>query len=151
MYISKNWIMNVKKCANTFLANLSAGFDLAFKWHVSKQNSTWNDYFMKFSGSCCWCNFWRSVTCDFDRCDVTIKSMHIKKLRIFGLFLSQMGPNGKTRLCSQNRIATSAPLQIKIWDKVYISKNWNIEVHRNFQPEKYFRRCSSFSPIWRVK
>jgi len=95
--------------------------------------------------------FWRSCICEVDRFDVTIQCMHIKKLRIFGLFLTQMGPNGNKWWFSQDRIATSAPLQIRIWDNAYICKNWNCDIQRNFQLKIYLQRYSSFSPIWLVK
>ena len=126
------------------------------------ENSIWNNRFKKISSSCCQCIFWRFSTYNFDRFDVTIQSMHIKKLfykknpenpipHPKGLFLTQKGPNGNKRWFAKNRIATSAPLQIKIRDNVYISKNWNVDIQRNLQLEKYLQQYSLFSPIWRVK
>jgi len=71
--------------------------------------------------------------------------MYIKKLRIFGLFLTQIGP--------KNDFPKIKARQVRHCKEKYemYSKNWNSDIQRIFQLEKHLQRYSSFNLILWVK
>jgi len=59
---------------------------------LRKENMTLSNVFKKLTWACFQCNFLRSLDCAFDRLDATAEKIPVNFLKVFGSFLTQMGP-----------------------------------------------------------